>query len=114
MGLDILKLENVKKEGSKTIARCPACAEEGMDNNGNHLVIYPDDRFACVVNQDDEGHKHRQRIFELVGDDEPIPNGFKINTAPVYEREVIKEDILGRLGHLNLTYARKKKEWSLI
>jgi hypothetical protein len=114
MGLDILKLENVKYQDSKTIARCPACAEEGMDNNGNHLVIYPDDRFACVVNQDDEGHKHRQRIFELAGNGEQTQSGFKINTAPVYEREVIKEDILGHLGHLKSTYARKKKEWSLI
>ena len=114
MGLEISKLENVKQQDLKTTARCPACAEEGMDNNGNHLVIYPNDSFACVVNQGDEGHKHRQHIFELVGIREPTQDEFKIKSAPVYKREVIIKDILGRLGHLKSTYARKKKEWSLI
>ena len=81
MGLDILKLENVEHQDSKTIARCPACAEEGMDNNGNHLVIYPNDSFACVVNQGEEGHKHRQRIFELVGIRDQTRGEFRIKSA---------------------------------
>lgn len=67
MSLDIAKLEKVREEGGKTIARCPACAERGMDTKGEHLVIRADGRFGCVVNPGDGGKAHRQRIFALVG-----------------------------------------------
>lgn len=33
----------------KITARCPACAEEGHDNKGNHLCIFADGKFACVL-----------------------------------------------------------------
>ena len=66
MALDIAKLENVKcKEGGKIIARCPACSVDGNDSKGEHLVVYPDGAYACVVNPQDE--KHSKKIFKLVG-----------------------------------------------
>jgi len=109
MGLDLSKLEKVKNHSLKVIARCPACAETGNDRKGEHLSIYPDGKFGCVVNPVPEGRKHRQRIFELVGIKDGRRNGFKIR-KPLYfnvlKQNVIQKDILGRLGRYNLTYAR--------
>jgi hypothetical protein len=64
--IDINRLELVKKAANgKVTARCPACAQNGSDVNGAHLVIYPDGKFGCAANQGDK--KHRQRIFKLAG-----------------------------------------------
>jgi hypothetical protein len=67
MSLDLTKLENVRTHGGKTIARCPACAEQGMDESGEHLIIQPDGRFGCVVHPGPDGKPHRQRIAKLAG-----------------------------------------------
>ena len=109
MGLDLSKLENVKEHGSKVIARCPACAETGNDRKGEHLFIEQGGRFGCVVFPGHEGHKHRQRIFELAGIKTGVPTGFKIrkplSRSP--DNKTIQKDILGRLGHVQSTHARK-------
>ena len=107
--IDLSKLENVKHHGSKVIARCPACAETGNDRKGEHLFIEQSDRFGCVVFPGADGHKHRQRIFELVGIKTNVPSGFKIRkaTSPTPSDQPIKKDILGRLGHVQSTHARK-------
>jgi hypothetical protein len=63
--LDLSLLEKVKQTGGKTIARCPACAEEERDTAGDHLVIYPSGKFGCVAHEKDG--EHRRRIFDLVG-----------------------------------------------
>jgi hypothetical protein len=65
--LDTSKLENVKTRGSKTRARCPACAEEGGDKTGDHLSISADGRFGCVRYPGAEGAEHRRRIFAIAG-----------------------------------------------
>ncbi len=67
MSLDFAKLHNVREHGSKIIARCPACAEAGMDETGEHLVIQADGRFGCVVHPGPGGKPHRQRIAKLAG-----------------------------------------------
>ena len=67
MSLDLARLQNVREQGGKTIARCPACAERGMDETGEHLIIQPDGRFGCVVHPGPAGKPHRQRIAKLVG-----------------------------------------------
>lgn len=67
MSLDLSKLENAHAQGGKTIARCPACAEKGMDETGGHLIIQPDGRFGCVVHPGESGKPHRQRIAKLAG-----------------------------------------------
>jgi len=88
MSLDVSKLEDAvqsRKDGEDVIiARCPACAEDGGDNTGNHLIIFPDGKFGCVVNpaEDLESKEHRRRIFELVGskdrvDKLPAKSAFK-------------------------------------
>lgn len=68
MSLDLARLENVRKRIAKTVARCPACAEQDHDQKGEHLVIFSNGSFACVANPGKEGHKHRQRIFTLASD----------------------------------------------
>ena len=68
MSLDLALLENVHQRGSRTIARCPACAERGHDEKGEHLVIMANGAFGCVVCPGDAGKSHRQRIHALAGD----------------------------------------------
>jgi len=108
MGLDLSQLEKVKNQGSKVIARCPACAEASNDRKGEHLFIEPGGRFGCVVYPGSEGHIHRQRIFELVGIQSSNINGFNIR-QPLFlasGEKVIQKDILGRWGHIKSTHAR--------
>lgn len=69
--IDLGRLEKPKSVGQKTVARCPACAEQGGDRSCNHLVIYDDGRFGCVANAGDKAH--RSRIIELAGSNEPRP-----------------------------------------
>lgn len=81
MKIDTTKLKHAKKrvrDGQNIIiARCPACEEEGSDNKGEHLIVFADGRFGCVVNpiEDEESHDHRRRILELVGSPGPHTPG---------------------------------------
>ena len=66
--LEVNKLEKaVNHSEGGVVARCPACAAEGGDTRGEHLRIFPDGRFACVVNPGESGGEHRKVIFKLVG-----------------------------------------------
>ena len=89
MSLDISKLENARTRGDKTTARCPACAEAGHDQKGEHLVINSDGRFGCVVYPGDsaDAKKHRKRVFALCGDREIKPL-------------IVRSPGLGRLGRV--------------
>lgn len=68
MSLDLSRLEKVRKRIGKIVARCPACAEHGHDEKGEHLVIYQNGKFGCVANPGAAGKEHRQRIFALASD----------------------------------------------
>jgi hypothetical protein len=63
--LDLSRLEKVRSSGGKIIARCPACAEGGADRKGNHLCIFPSDKFGCAAVSGDA--EHQRRIVALVG-----------------------------------------------
>lgn len=68
--LDRAKLENVVDlENGRYNARCPACAETGHDTTGNHLIVFPDGRFGCVVSPGDgeEAREHRRTVLRLAG-----------------------------------------------
>jgi hypothetical protein len=69
MSLDLDRLEKPRQHGDKLIARCPACAELGMDRSCEHLFVADDGRgpFGCIVNPGPHGEVHRKRVFELVG-----------------------------------------------
>ena len=115
MSLDISKLENVRKRGEKITARCPACAEVGHDQKGEHLVINADGRFGCVVYPGDsaDAKEHRKRIFALCGDREikPLavhPAGLgRLGRVPESHSAVrpLKTGLLGRLGRLFQTHS---------
>jgi hypothetical protein len=68
MSLDISKLKKVCNRGKKITAQCPACAESGRDNKGEHLLINADAGFACVVYPGDsaDAKEHRKRILPCV------------------------------------------------
>ena len=86
MSLDLNKLKSVRVAGEKTIAQCPACAKEGSDRTGEHLVIFPDGKFGCVAFSGESGKEHRRRIFELAGDGkrrrEPLPRPRPVPIRP--------------------------------
>ena len=65
--LDLARLEQVRRVGNKTIARCPACAEAGGDKDADHLLIAEDGKYGCVKYPGLDGQDHRKRIFALVG-----------------------------------------------
>ena len=107
MGLNLAKLENVKRRGSNTIARCPACAESEGDCKGEHLFINDKGQFGCVLYPGVDGKVHRQRIFELVGVKETHSKGFEVRrpiSSPTPDSAVIQKDIL---GHTHTTHTRK-------
>ncbi len=111
MSLNIEKLENVNHNGLRIIARCPACAELGHDNKGDHLYIDEQGRFTCVKYPGNTGKEHRKRIFALVGDIdsnvEPCSRSqskvIKVKEANRNTGNIIKRDVLGHLGRVNQT-----------
>ena len=109
MGLDLSRLEKVKRRGSSVIARCPACAESNGDHKGEHLLINDAGQFGCVLFPGQSGQQHRQRIFELVGVKETSGKVFEIRKPPPLASRamVIQKDILGHLGRIQSTHARK-------
>lgn len=62
----------------KITARCPACAEIGGDRGGNHLVVFPNGKFACAAWPGDG--EHRRRINALAG----LP--VKVQSQPIQGR----------------------------
>ena len=109
MGLDISKLENVKRaaHGKKT-ARCPACVAAGADAKGEHLVIYPDGKFGCVAYPDDKAH--RKEIFALAGGPPGagVASKISVNTFNVPDSHV-KMD-LGRFGRFSTESVRNPRK----
>ena len=59
--LDLDKLDNVVERAGKIIARCPACAAKGRDSHGNHLVIFDNGAFSCIIGD----ANHRKEIYHL-------------------------------------------------
>jgi len=59
--LDLDKLDNVVERSGKIIARCPACAQLGRDSQGNHLVIFDNGAYSCIVGDSN----HRKEIYKL-------------------------------------------------
>ncbi len=68
MKLNLDRLEKVRQRGSRTFARCPACAEIDRDRAGDNLVIFGNGCFACAAFQGDRGHA--RHILQLAGDEE--------------------------------------------
>ena len=120
MSLELSRLENVRVRSGKTIARCPACAEAGCDQKGEHLVINADGRFGCVVYPSDsaDAKEHRKQIFALCGDREIKPLTVRPSRLGRLGRVVkgrsagsaLKTGILGRLGRVFETHLERERE----
>jgi hypothetical protein len=89
LGLEMFPSAN---GGWKWVGQCPACAVDGNDATGNHLVVYQTGHFGCVSFQGEAGDQHRARMAKLC----PALRGGK-PTGPVYikpdltaEREALK------------------------
>jgi hypothetical protein len=108
MSLDINKLELVKHTSGKIIAQCPACANEGQDQTGNHLFIDSEGRFGCVVYPGKTGDQHRKKIFELVGIRKYTSRAFTVKEPSLPDNKIIIPSILGRLGRLSFTSKQKE------
>jgi len=92
MSLDLSKLQNVRERAGGWQARCPACAEAGLDKQGVHLLIYKDGRFGCVVQQAKSGAEHRKRIFALAGlRDKPREFTVRVPVAKVSRGVSVKD-----------------------
>ncbi len=111
MSLNIEKLENVEHRGSRIIARCPACAEQGNDNKGDHLSIDEQGRFSCVRYPREAGTDHRKRIFAMTGIKDGNNSSYssqqikviKVKKVDRNTGNIIKRDVLGHLGRVNQT-----------
>lgn len=55
----------LEDRGGKWEGPCPACREDGKDNKGNHLIMFPDGAWGCTVNRGEAGKEHRRRMMEL-------------------------------------------------
>ena len=93
MGLDISKLNNVKRGADGAIkAGCPACFQMGQDKRQEHLFIYPDGRFGCAKYQRDKSH--RSVIAKLVGDGATIAAARQMPFKPLeYAKSTIKKHL---------------------
>ncbi|MFZ4779235.1 MAG: hypothetical protein ACOYM3_28055 [Terrimicrobiaceae bacterium] len=107
MALDITKLENVKPGfDGKVTARCPACAADGADAKGEHLVVFPGGKYGCVANEGDAPHS--QRIYALAGDGKRVahvPVKITVDAFVPPESRVLMD--LGRFGRFSAALERK-------
>jgi hypothetical protein len=104
MKIDQSKLKNVVSKGDgKITAQCPACAAEGADAKGVHLVVFRDGKFGCVVNEGDKAHN--RKILQLAGtkDRGDGASNCRLTVEPmqVPESKVIMK--VGRLGRAKAT-----------
>ena len=108
MSLDIKKLSNVsEKPDGKVTARCPACALDGKDKKGEHLVVYPDGKFGCVKYEKDA--THRKLIHSIAGDggkEAHVPQ--KLSVRPF---KVEKSKAVMNLGNYPRFSNANKRQW---
>jgi hypothetical protein len=114
MKISIDRLQSVKQGKGKITARCPACAEGGRDAKGNHLCVFDDGKFACVVHPGEAGHPHRQQILKLVGVDDSVPGVCKPHFQ-VRSSQFHRDGTVGTLfPHLRATANVKKTSTAIV
>ncbi len=66
MILELSKIESLKRGAKGSyVGRCPACAQDGRDKSGNHLIIYANGKYGCAANKEDK--EHTNLIYQLIG-----------------------------------------------
>ena len=109
MKIDQSKLKKlVRKADGKVTAQCPACAADGGDAKGEHLVLFKDGRFGCVLYEKDK--EHNRKILKLAGSDERGNGGascrLTVNPMRVEESTVLMK--VGRLGRVKPSPEEKR------
>lgn len=92
MSLDHERLINpVKRPDGSIVAQCPACAKAGLDHLGrNHLIIFPNGGFGCVIHprvrggSDKPRREHLREIRSLLSKGGKAPKG--PGRKPIYGR----------------------------
>ncbi len=81
--IDALENRRLQGDGSY-IARCPECSRNGKDKTGNHLRVWSDGKFHCIV---DDSKEHRSNILNLAGTQPSgeIIDGPTKNIQPIVE-----------------------------
>jgi hypothetical protein len=110
VSLDTTKLEKARRLPDGSVrARCPACAAQGHDKKGEHLMIGADGRYGCAVHPRDA--KHRRIIWALAGEKAAKPIEVRclgrLGRAgkTLSQPEVLQRNILGRLGRVEQSHA---------
>lgn len=63
--IDIDKLENIRTTSGGVIScACPACRADNRDSKGEHLRVWPNMAFNCVV---DNSKEHNKQILAIAG-----------------------------------------------
>ena len=101
MKIDQNKLKNVVRKGDgKIAAQCPACAADGGDAKGEHLVVFKDGKFGCVLYEKDKAHN--KLILKLAGSGDRGDGGascrLSVKPMRVEESKVLMK--VGRLGRV--------------
>ena len=96
MSYDLSKLQCVKHNPDSSIsAACPVCRAQGSDKTGNHLKIFKNGAFNCIVGSDGDPQHNRLIRQYLKGDGDDI---VFIDPEPKLTVEKIyPEDTLSRL-----------------
>lgn len=66
-GYDTSKLFCVRVTSNGIQAACPVCRENNQDKTGNHLKIFNNGSFHCIVGSDSDPD-HNRRIYQLLRD----------------------------------------------
>lgn len=78
--IDFTRLVKLKpKLNGDFRAQCPACAANGMDRKGNHLLLFANGNFGCAVFKGDR--EHRKLILNLAGFGSPERCLFRTESA---------------------------------
>lgn len=112
--LDLSRLENMVHLENKITARCPACAADGGDNKGNHLVIFPSGGYGCVRYQGDK--EHNRRIKKLVGlnrEMDPLEEQLWRRNRAQEQIEKIHKNELIRAAESNRSKIIERYDWDL-
>lgn len=67
MSLNIEMVSKLRRRHDGYTGQCPACAEQGHDRKGEHLKIWNDGHYRCIMDPDGAGSAHSSRIFALIG-----------------------------------------------
>lgn len=96
-GYDTSKLFCVRYVSGGIQAACPVCRENGQDKTGNHLKIFNNGAFHCIVGSSDPNHN--RRIYQLLRDPNAEVIQFIDNepTRGAHVEKIYPEEWLNRL-----------------